>query len=85
MAIDLDDVSGCPVARRCESCGQAAEVDVVTLDTVVGVYCLTVCGTCVAAAEFPTDLHTTAMLVGRHCQHLGIDLDAMADARDTDR
>jgi hypothetical protein len=78
MVLDLDDRSRCPMARGCESCGQAEDLDVVTLGTTVGVYCLTLCGTCVAAGRFPTGWSATAELVLRHCEHLGLDLDQMA-------
>jgi hypothetical protein len=81
MATNLDDTSRCPVAMGCESCDEAEDLDVVTLGTPLGVYCLTLCGTCVAAGRFPTDLVSTAMLVVRHCEHLGLDLDHMAVVR----
>jgi hypothetical protein len=80
MAIDLDNTTRCPITEQCESCHTTADLDVVTLGTTIGIYCLTVCGTCVAAARFPTGWATTAQLVLRHCAHLDIDLDQMADA-----
>jgi hypothetical protein len=81
MAVDLDDTTQCPTAERCESCDAATDLAVVTLDTPIGVYCLTACGTCVTEARFPTGWATTAALVLRHCGHLDIDLDQMADLR----
>jgi hypothetical protein len=84
MAIDLDDRSRCPMAKRCESCGHADDLDVATFGTRIGVYCLTVCGTCVAASRFPTGWAATAALVLRHCEHLGLDLDQMAAALETE-
>lgn len=83
MSIDVDDVSGCPVAERCESCESTNDLDVVTLGTPIGVYCLTLCGGCVQAARFPEWANgwaATAALVLRHCAHLDIDLDQMAEA-----
>lgn len=85
MAVDLDDTSKCPQAAQCESCEATTDLDMVTLGTPVGVYCLTLCGTCVGAARFPKGANgwaTTAALVMRHCGHLAIDLDEMATALD---
>jgi hypothetical protein len=84
MAVDLDDVSRCPLAKRCESCGERGDLELVTIGTPVGVYCFTVCAACVVAARFPKDWVRTAELVCRHCEHLGVDLDEMAAAADAE-
>lgn len=82
MALDLGDTTGCPVGEICEGCGTTIGLAVVTMDSLVGVYCLTMCGTCVAAARFPV-LSWVPMfaLVCLHCGHLGIDPDDMPAVR----
>lgn len=84
--VDIDDVSGCPTAAGCESCGIRGDLGVVTLDTPVGVLCATICGTCVGQAAFPrwSPVDATYRVLA-HCEHLGIDLEQMADARETER
>lgn len=84
MTLNLDDTSQCPTDNPCWSCGTAADLAVVTLGTSIGIYCLTLCGTCTAAGRFPTGWATTATLVMRHCSHLDIDLDQMAAALDAE-
>ncbi len=86
MAINLDDTTRCPVAEICKGCGTATGLAVVTMDSPVGVYCLTMCGTCVGAARFPVLRWASLFaLVYLHCEHLGIDPDDMAAAHHDDR
>lgn len=85
MSRDLDDTTGCPTSDACEGCGSTHDLRVVTVDTVVGVYCLTLC-----AAELvrPVPSRTSAPQavhrVMEHCGHLGIDADEMARLIDED-
>ncbi|HEX8200627.1 MAG TPA: hypothetical protein VF590_09075 [Isosphaeraceae bacterium] len=83
MPVDLDDTTNCPIADACEGCGSTHDLRVVTAETMVGVYCLTLCA---ADRVRPTPNSTSApQAVHRsleHCGHLGIDADQMAAAMD---
>jgi hypothetical protein len=71
----------CPRAGRCEACGATRHLEVATYQTPVGVFCATVCDPCVAADNPPPvrSWGQACERVGAHSQHLGIDLDQMAD------
>jgi hypothetical protein len=71
----------CSWAGRCEACGGTCGLEVATYQTPVGVFCATVCHRCVAAGNAPPvrSWGRACERVGAHCQHLGIDLDQMAD------
>lgn len=80
--VDLDDTTNCPTGHRCESCG--AEKGNLAVETArastLGVICLTLCRRCAAFDDqLPVSIGTAIRLVGQHCQHLGIDLDEMAE------
>lgn len=79
MSVDLDDTTNCPPAVACEVCGSAHGLRVVTVETIVGVYCVTLCA---ADRVRPVANKTSAtQAVHRaldHCEHLGIDADEMA-------
>jgi hypothetical protein len=77
----LGPSTACPRAGRCEACGTSRALDVATYQTPVGVFCATVCRRCVAAGNAPLvrSWGQACERVGAHCQHLGIDLDQMAD------
>lgn len=87
--LDLYDVSRCPRGPTCERCGRREDQGAIlargTVETVMGVFCATVCVRCsterseVAASLSPI---AVAERVGRHCEHLGIDLDEMVAALD---
>jgi hypothetical protein len=70
----------CPRAGRCEACGATRQLEVVTYQTQVGVFCATVCDPCVDAGKAPPVRSWLQAFerVGAHCEHLGIDLDQMA-------
>lgn len=88
MNVDLDDTSRCPLGVRCESCGvEREDLAVVTAELGrLGIACLTLCPPCSASdVAPPVSVSTAARLVGQHCTHLGIDLDQMAAAMETDR
>lgn len=81
MVVDLDDTSACPIDSRCWACETTTDLDVVTLPALAGlagVYCLTLCGDCVASGQFPTKWPATFERIKAHCAHLGIDLNHMA-------
>jgi len=81
-AVNLDDVSRCPLGVRCESCGVERDdllVATATLDP-LGVACLTMCPRCAGSdVAPPVSVATAARPVAQHCLHLGIDLDEMAE------
>jgi len=81
-AVNLDDITNCPLGHRCESCGTAGNgVTVQTATTPLGVLCLTLCPRCaVSTAAPPLAVGTVVRLVMQHCMHLGIDADQMAAA-----
>jgi hypothetical protein len=84
---DLDDTSRCPVGVRCESCGtEHGSLEVETARSQLGVMCLTLCRRCAAFDDLmPVSVGTAVRLVGQHCEHLGIDVDTMAEAMERDR
>lgn len=87
MAVDVDDVSACPLAARCEACGAAADLDAATVGTPVGVYCATLCGPCFDKGRGPRRLGwgATTERVLAHCGHLGIDVEQMTAATGASR
>lgn len=78
--VDVDDVTNCPAGNSCTQCGSTEDLIVAPYDTPSGVFCLTVCDT---HMEQPPTLGQadTARAVLEHCQHLGCDLEEMAEAR----
>jgi hypothetical protein len=83
----LDNRSGCPRPGVCAECGSTGDVGVVTVDTPVGVYCVSVCGRCEDLSRFGPALGWggTVERVLAHCEHLGIDPDEMARLRAEER
>jgi hypothetical protein len=79
--IDVDDTSRCPVADACATCGAVTDLHICTYTQMLGVCCLTVCGCC---EDSPPSMSPAAaqLAVLAHCEHLGCDLDQMADALD---
>jgi hypothetical protein len=72
---------GCSQARRCEVCGGTLGLEVATYQMLVGVFCATVCWWCLRVGNAPP-VRSWAQACERiadHCQHLGLDLDQMAD------
>lgn len=87
MAIDLDDTTRCPLDDHCAICGTTASVDITaTFDTSLGVLCATLCEHCVETQQpMPSmALVNAARRVAAHCEHLGITLEEMAQARESD-
>lgn len=80
--IDLDNVTNCPRADRCEACGGEEDLGISTYNTQVGVYCATVCDACTDDGKHPKPTAVAAAVdrVLSHCEHLGIDADQMAAA-----
>ena len=81
--VNLDDTSRCPVGPGCESCGHLDELVVSTADTPVGVLCMTLCETCELAGILPvfSPAEESARVL-EHGEHLGIDVDQMAEEGD---
>ena len=71
----------CPRAGRCEACGATRALEVATCQTPIGVFCATVCWRCLRTGMAPPvrSWGQACERVGDHCQHLGLDLDQMAD------
>ena len=77
----------CPRTGRCEACGTPRGLEVATYQTPVGVFCATVCHPYVDAGNPPPVRSWLGAFerVGAHCQHLGLDLDQMADLLEAER
>ena len=83
---DLDDTTRCPAATWCESCNRTGDLYVVTADSGMGgVLCMTLCGECCERPLPQFGVLEAATRVAEHCEHLGIDLDQMADSVATRR
>ncbi|MEV6879715.1 hypothetical protein [Amycolatopsis sp. NPDC051128] len=83
---DLDDTSRCPLGRRCATCSTEDDLAIGTAVTPVGVFCITLCGTCAEKGDTPSiGYPAAAMQVMVHCSHLDIDLDEMAAALAAER
>lgn len=86
--LDVDDVTGCPVASLCSVCGESGPaLAVYALDLPVGVSCTTLCSSCVGDGRLPA-IPSWAAAVGAvcaHCGHLGCDVDQMAAALEASR
>jgi hypothetical protein len=78
---------GCPRTGRCEACGTPRGLEVATYQTVVGVFCATVCWRCLRVGNPPPvrSWGQACARVAEHCQHLGLDLDQMADLLEGER
>jgi hypothetical protein len=83
----LDDTTRCPVDDTCATCGSPTNLAVATAETAVGVFCVTLCGTCgddgalPRGRSWPGAVHASL----EHCGHLGIDADQMADLMEKER
>jgi len=82
-SLDLDRTEGCPRDEWCENCETREDLDVASAGTPLGVYCLTLCRSCIDVGQVPEpgSWSDAAARVREHCGHLGIDLDQMAEAR----
>jgi len=84
--IHLDDTSECPMAAECRCCGGMSELDVATLESTVGVFCLTICADCAqqGSVEKIGVVEAVTLVLG-HCGHLGIDADQMEALMEAER
>jgi hypothetical protein len=82
-ATDVDDTTGCPTRERCGSCSGTRDLAVCTVDTAVGVYCLTLCADCIHGQRVPEPASWADAIerVLDHCDHLGVTVDQMAALR----
>ena len=90
LPIDIDPLApspDCPLGDRCQACGGTRHLEVATYQTPVGVFCATVCWPCADAGNPPPvrSWSQACQRVGEHCQHLGIDLEQMADILQAER
>jgi hypothetical protein len=82
--VNLDSTVNCRPASACATCSCVDQdaLDVATIDTEIGVACLTLCDACAEARRLPRLYFSQAAeMVFEHCEHLGIDLDGMAVLR----
>jgi hypothetical protein len=72
--VDLGDVTNCGSPEQCETCKALWGLELVVLDTALGVFCAVQCARCIASGIDPeiTDNLTAARRVAAHCEHLGI-------------
>lgn len=80
LVLDVDETDGCPRSEHCARCGGVSDLVVATFSTWVGVFCATVCPDCVDYGPKMSGIAGTMEWVAEHCEHLGCDLDEMADA-----
>jgi hypothetical protein len=87
VSVDLFDTSDCPTGRECAGCGRArGALRLSTLDTPVGVLCLTFCRDCRKDERLPSMSWPQAVYaVWEHCDHLGITADEMAELVEAER
>lgn len=82
----LGVVDACPLADGCMVCGSALDLARETVETPVGVCCITRCEDCADDEKLPKlSLPQAVDLSGRHAVHLGIDVDQMAAAMERER
>lgn len=87
--IDLHDTESCPVAGVCLGCGivecavsdpASSVMTVTTASSALGVFCVTLCPDCLrTGVGAMVGVVTAIEMVMRHCEHLGIDVDQMAE------
>jgi hypothetical protein len=79
--VDLDDTRNCPLDEACTTCGSGEPLVVVTAESVVGVFCVSLCRACSADGLSPNlGVVRAVERVLAHCTHLDIDVDQMAAA-----
>lgn len=76
----------CPLDSSCISCRGVADLQVRTIESPIGVFCVTLCAFCVQEDELPRFSAVSAVHASlEHCEHLGIDVDQMAAAMEAER
>jgi hypothetical protein len=85
--VDLGDVSHCGTSGQCITCPNRWGLQVIVLDTALGVFCATQCPRCIDEERLPeiTDNMVAAQLVAAHCEHLGITQRRMLEILDEER
>jgi hypothetical protein len=80
--IDLDDLSNCPLGEECSACGNGDDLFLVSVSSLVGVYCTTLCPLCTWRATTLGSISAVAAVQHtlQHCGHLGITADQMEQA-----
>ncbi|GAA2679499.1 MULTISPECIES: hypothetical protein [Actinosynnema] len=80
--VGLDRHDLCPDAECCECCGRTSMLRATTFGTSLGVFCASVCATCLVAGRSPRwGVTRVVERVLDHCTHLGITVDQMAVLR----
>jgi hypothetical protein len=81
----LDNTENCPTAKQCESCGSEDDVLVRAAQTSLGVLCVSLCEPCEEGELPKLNVQRAAIRIGMHCEHLGIDLDQMAEMMNVEK
>lgn len=82
----LGVVDACPLADECLVCKSTTDLARETVDTPVGVCCITRCEDCADDEKLPNLSWPQAVILsGEHAGHLGIDVDQMAAAMEAER
>jgi hypothetical protein len=74
--VNLEDTRHCPVGPECEGCGRLDDLAVLTEDTGVGMFCMTLCDACEVTGVLPilSPAEESARVLD-HRQHVGVDVD----------
>ncbi len=76
---DLYAVTECPMGDKCEKCQSQLQLNLETVSTQMGIFCLTLCDECCEFERLPKFFPVQVVeRVLEHCVHLGIDADRMA-------
>lgn len=76
---DLDNVGNCPMGQSCETCGVTVDLNLETAESMMGVFCMTLCDGCTEYGRMPRYSAPEAVdKVLTHCGHIGISADKMA-------
>lgn len=78
--IDADDTSRCPTALWCDTCEAADDLAVGTAESTLGIFCVTLCGTCAESGRVPRFASWVLALarVHDHAEHLDCTVEDLA-------
>ncbi len=82
--MDLDNTAHCPLDTECVACGRVDRdtLEAVTIDTGIGIACLTLCTACAESGHLPALYYPQAAdMVLPHSGLPGTDLEHMAAVR----
>lgn len=76
----LGPSANCPLGEQCEVCEATTLLAVDTVDSPVGVFCVTLCDDCAEAGKLPK-IRSWSIAIERsadHCVHVGLTVDQAA-------